>query len=476
MKKKSRRNFLKKSSILGAGIFIVPRDVMGGKGFTPPSDRLNIAAIGAGGKGADIQHAWASSERVVALCDVHPDGKHGVIQSRKKYPDANFYTDFNELLEKEKDLDAVTISTPDHTHGVIGNRAMNKGLHVYIQKPLTHNIEEARQLTITAKQNKVITQMGNQGGSCIGVQKVSEWVDSNRIGKIRKIYAWTNRPVWPQGFKMPAPSSEKPEGLEWDLWLGPAKKMQYRPEFHPFNWRGWWDYGTGALGDMGCHILDVPVKALNLGYPTDVECSVAKIYEKMWSANYYPEGPPAASLVTLHFEQNEKTNSNVEMVWMDGGIIPPRPEIIPADDYLGEKGNTNGVLIVGDDGVITCGVYGLNPKLYQKGKRTLHLDTDAIYHKNNSLDHLHHKEWIDAIKGGYGSDEYKKLTAPIEYSGPFTEIVLMGNLALRSYMLKDGDDFIGRKKLLWDGVNTKITNFDAANQFVGRVRREGWAL
>ena len=161
---------------------------------------------------------------------------------------------------------------------------------------------------------------------------------------------------------------------------------------------------------------------------------------------------------------------------MEESIIPPRTAIIPADNKHKEKGNTNGVLIVGDDGVITCGVYGLNPKLYQKGKRTLHLDTDAIYHKNNSLDHLHHKEWIDAIKGGYGSDEYKKLTAPIEYSGPFTEIVLMGNLALRSYMLKDGDDFIGRKKLLWDGVNTKITNFDAANQFVGRVRREGWAL
>ena len=476
MKKKSRRNFIKKSSLIGSGIFIVPRNVLGGVGFVAPSDQLNIAAIGAGGKGSDIRESWASKERVVALCDVHPLGKHGVIQSRKKYPNAKFYVDFNELLDKEKDLDAVTISTPDHTHGVIGNRAMNKGLHVYIQKPLTHNIEEARQLTITAKKNKVITQMGNQGGSCIGVERVKEWIDTKKIGDINKVYAWTDRPVWPQGFKMPEPSASKPEDLEWDLWLGPAKEMAYRPEFHPFNWRGWWDYGTGALGDMGCHILDLPVKALNLGYPKDVECSVAKIYEKMWSPNYYPEGPPSASLVTLHFEKNNKTNSDLELVWMDGGIIPPRPEVIPAEDYLGEKGNTNGVLIIGKEGVISSGVYGLNPKLYRKGKKTLHLNTDKIYNKNNGLDHIHHKEWIDAIKGGYGSKEYKKLTAPIEYSGPFTETVLIGNLALRSYMIKDGTDFIGRKKLLWDGENTRITNFDLANKFVGRVRRLGWDL
>ena len=476
MKKKSRRNFIKKSSLIGSGIFIVPRNVLGGVGFVAPSDQLNIGAIGAGGKGSDIRESWASKERVVALCDVHPLGKHGVIQSRKKYPNAKFYVDFNELLDKEKDLDAVTISTPDHTHGVIGNRAMNKGLHVYIQKPLTHNIEEARQLTITAKKNKVITQMGNQGGSCIGVERVKEWIDTKKIGDINKVYAWTDRPVWPQGFKMPEPSASKPEDLEWDLWLGPAKEMAYRPEFHPFNWRGWWNYGTGALGDMGCHILDLPVKALNLGYPKDVECSVANIYEKMWSPNYYPEGPPAASLVTLHFKKNNKTNSDLELVWMDGGIIPPRPEVIPAEDYLGEKGNTNGVLIIGKEGVISSGVYGLNPKLYRKGKKTLHLNTDKIYNKNNGLDHIHHKEWIDAIKGGYGSKEYKKLTAPIEYAGPFTETVLIGNIALRSYMIKDGTDFIGRKKLLWDGENTRITNFDLANKFVGRVRRPGWDL
>lgn len=474
MKKNSRRKFIKKTSIVSSGLFIIPRNVLGGSGYTPPSDQLLIASIGSGGKGGDIRNKWAENERVVALCDVHPNGNHGVIKSRKKYPSANFYVDFRELLDKEKHLDAVTISTPDHTHAVIANKAMNRGLHVYVQKPLTHNIEEARILTNTARKMKVVTQMGNQGGSSKGVDKIKEWVDKKLIGNINKVYSWTNRPVWPQGFKMPNPSSDKPKNLNWDLWLGPAPYREYRPEFHPFNWRGWWDYGTGALGDMGCHILDAPYKALELGYPKDVECSVANIYEKMWTANYFPEGPPAASLITLHFEKSVKTGSDVELIWMDGGIIPPRPEIIPAEDYLGEKGNTNGVLIIGEKGVISCGVYGLNPKLYRKGEKTIHLRTDVPY--INSLDYIHHKQWIDACKSGYGSKEYKKLSSPIEYAGPFTETVLMGNLALRSYMLKKGKEYIGRKKLLWDGINTRVTNFEPANQFVGRKRRKGWEL
>ena len=359
---------------------------------------------------------------------------------------------------------------------------MNKGLHVYIQKPLTHNIEEARQLAVTAKKNKVVTQMGNQGGSSVGVEKIQEWVDSKMIGKISKVYAWTDRPVWPQGFKMPKPSLAVPNGLEWDLWLGPAKYRKYRPEFHPFNWRGWWDYGTGALGDMGCHLLDVPYKTLSLGFPKDIECSTATIYEKIWNANYYPEGCPPASTVTLHFEKNNKTNSNVELTWMDGGIIPPRPEIIPAEDYLGEKGNRNGVFIIGSEGVISCGVYGLNAKLYRKDKKVEYLNTNLIYNNPDedgvisNLDEIHHNQWIEACKGGFGSKEYNKLTSPFEYAGPFTETVLIGNIALRSYMIKNGGDFIGRKKLFWDGKNAAITNFDSANQFVSRDRRTGWDL
>ena len=427
---KNRRSFLKKSAIFGSGLFIVPRNVLGGPGFIAPSDQLNIASIGTGGKGYDITHDWASSERVIALCDVHPD-KSDVVNARKKYPNANVYVDFRELLDNEKDLDAVTVSTPDHTHGIIASNAMNRGLHVYVQKPLTHNIEEARKLTQIAKNNKVVTQMGNQGGSSAGVMKIQEWVDKKMIGKIKKIYAWTNRPVWPQGFPMKENNEEKPKNLNWDLWLGPATYTKYTSQLHPFNWRGWWDYGTGALGDMGCHILDAPYKTLGLHYPTDVECSVGSVYQQAWSQNFIPEGCPPSSIVTLHFNKTDKNDSKIELVWMDGGLRPSHPEDIPADDFLGEKNSTNGVLMIGEKGVISCGVY----------------------------------------------------------ARPFTETVLMGNLAIRSYMsmgkekpkyfedkyhTSEFGKFVGRKKLLWDGDNMKITNFDEANKFVGRARRPGW--
>ena len=225
---------------MGTGLFIVPRNVLGGPGIISPSDQLNIAAIGSGGKGGDIRAEWASGERVIALCDVHPDGNHGVTDSRKKFPNANFYVDFRDMLDNEKDLDAVTISTPDHTHGFIASNAMNRGLHVYVQKPLTHNIEEARKLTQIAAKNKVVTQMGNQGGSSTGVVKIQDWVDKKLIGNIKKIYAWTDRPIWPQGFEMNNTEEVKPESLNWDLWLGPASNTKYTSQLHPFSWRGWW--------------------------------------------------------------------------------------------------------------------------------------------------------------------------------------------------------------------------------------------
>jgi predicted dehydrogenase len=307
MKNKTRRNFLKKSGLLTTGFFIVPRNVLGGNGFISPSDQLNIGAIGVGGKGQDIMGSWAKNERVIALCDVDPDNfVNGVTKSRKYYPKANFYEDFREMLDREKDLDAVTVSTPDHTHAIIASNAMKKGLHVYVQKPLTHNIQEARILTKLAKENKVVTQMGNQGGSCSGVSKIQEWIDKKLIGKVSKINVWTDRPVWPQGFQMKRSSQKKPNNLNWDLWLGPANYTDYTTELHPFNWRGWWDYGTGALGDMGCHLLDVPFKSLELGYPTGVECSVATVFEKAWNHNYVPEGCPSSSIVTLNFNETSK--------------------------------------------------------------------------------------------------------------------------------------------------------------------------
>ena len=478
MKKNSRRKFIKKTSIVSSGLFIIPRSVLGGNGFTPPSDQLLIASIGSGGKGGDIRNKWAENERVVALCDVHPNGNHGVIKSIKKYPSANFYVDFRELLDKEKHLDAVTISTPDHTHAVIANKAMNRGLHVYVQKPLTHNIEEARILTNTARKMKVVTQMGNQGGSSKGVDKIKEWVDKKLIGNINKVYSWTNRPVWPQGFKMPNPSSDKPKNLNWDLWLGPAPYREYRPEFHPFNWRGWWDYGTGALGDMGCHLMDVPFKALNLKYPTSVECSIGKIHTKMWSADYSPDGCPPSAAIAFNFDATSKNSSNIKFTWMDGGIKPFHPELLPPDVTIEE----GGVMIIGEKGVITCGDYGYNPRLYLKGGELIKGEKIKI----NEPSFGHHRKWVDACKAGFNSKEHNNLTSSFDFSGPLTETVLMGNIAIRSYMVEgkslrkeygyDVPNYIGRKKLLWDGEAMKITNFDEANQFVSRNYRKGWEL
>ncbi|MGB2502218.1 MAG: Gfo/Idh/MocA family protein [Flavobacteriaceae bacterium] len=474
----SRRAFLKKG-ILASSIMIVPRHVLGGQGFLAPSDQLNIAGIGAGGKGrSDIINASVNGrERVVALCDIDPQGKHGVLDTIKNFPKANFYNDFRRLLDAEKNLDAITVSTPDHTHGIIAMEAMNRGIHVYVQKPLTHNIKEARLLTEKARENKIVSQMGNQGASNPAQLRVKEWIDSGLLGKVSEVKVWTNRPVWPQG--IPKPQSDpqnKPDQLAWDLWLGPAKKSPFSSSLHPFNWRGWWEYGTGALGDMGCHIIDIPFRALGLHYPTAVECSVGSVYTQMWTPEYIPEGCPPSSSVTINFDPTEKNDIPMVMTWTDGGIRPARPDIIPVTEDLGEPGGGNGVMMIGEYGVITTGVYGKNPKLYRKGQPTLTFDQ----RKQTIPEYGHQRQWIDAIKAGFNSDQHKALTSSFDYAGPLTETVLMGNIAIRSYLLRKGTkrnmEYYGRKKLLWDGDNMQITNLKDANQFVGRNYRKGWEL
>ena len=249
--KKSRRKFLKNTA-LASSLFIVPRHVLGGNGYTAPSDKLNLAGIGLHGKGqSDILHSSVGGrENVVALCDVH-ENAYGAQQAVKNFPKAKFYTDFREMLDKE-DLDGVTISTPDHTHANISKSAMEKGIHVYVQKPLTHNVKEARMLTELARKNKIVTQMGNQGSSNPEQKMVQKWIKDGRIGKVSTVYTWTNRPVWAQGSPMPKPDpSQKPEGMDWDLWIGPAKNNGYTPGLHAFSWRGYWEYGTGSLRRYG---------------------------------------------------------------------------------------------------------------------------------------------------------------------------------------------------------------------------------
>ncbi|MGB5275394.1 MAG: Gfo/Idh/MocA family oxidoreductase [Flavobacteriaceae bacterium] len=477
----SRREFLKKGAIAST-IFIVPRHVLGGVGYLAPSDRLNLAAIGAGGKGAsDIMNASVKGrEQVVALCDVDFSGS--AKRSVENFPKAKLYSDFREMLDKEKGIDAVTISTPDHVHGPAAVRAMERGIHVYVQKPMTHNIREARLLTEMARSKKIVTQMGNQGGSNALLDLVQKWVDSGVLGKISKVQIWTNRPVWPQGYAMPEPDeSLKPKDLDWDLWLGPAPARAYTPKLHPFNWRGWWDYGTGALGDVGCHLIDIPFRTLGLKYPTDAECSVGSVYTQMWNADYHPEGCPPSSFTTLHFGATEKSKSPIEMTWSDGGIRPAHPDIIPADSDIGGRDSANGVLIIGEKGIISTNINDsspLMPKLYLNDGTT---DFGPETEDDIEPEYGHQRKWVDACKAGFGSAEHLALTSSFDYAGPMTETVLMGNLAIRSYMLQRENsqgkmEFFARKKLLWDGENTRITNLEEANQFVTRTYREGWKI
>ena len=482
MSKKSRRNFLKKSSVIGAGVFIVPRNVLGGQGYTSPSDQLNLAAIGSGGKGtSDIMNASVNGrERVVALCDVDFSGS--AKRSIENFPKARMFSDYRKMLEEVKEIDAVTISTPDHVHAPAAVFAMNRNKHVYVQKPITHNIREARVLTELARKQKVVTQMGNQGGSNPLLNMVQKWVDSGKVGKISEVKVWTNRPVWPQGIKMPDPDvSLKPKSLNWDLWLGPASEKPYTPNLHPFNWRGWWDYGTGALGDVGCHLIDIPFRTLGLKYPKDAECSVGSVYTRMWSADYHPEGCPPSSLITINFDATKKNNTPMTMTWMDGGIRPPHPEIIPPNADIGGPGSLNGVLMIGDKGIISTNINDsspLTPKLYlYNGETEFGPETE----KMDEPEYGHQRKWVDACKAGFNSSEHKELTSSFDYAGPMTETVLMGNLAIRSYMLRKENskgnlEFFARKKLLWDGEGMKITNLDEANQFVTRNYRDGWTV
>jgi predicted dehydrogenase len=478
----SRRTFIK-NGVIASSFFIVPRHVLGGKGYTAPSDQLNLAAIGAGGKGAsDIRNASVNGrEKVVALCDVDFSGSAAA--SVKAFPQAKLYHDYRQMLEKEKSIDAVTISTPDHVHGPAAAFAMERGKHVYVQKPMTHNIREARLLTQMARKNKVVTQMGNQGASNPLLDTVKKWVDSGVLGKIAKVQIWTNRPVWPQGYAMPQPDeSKKPQDLHWDLWLGPAEYMGYTPNLHPFNWRGWWNYGTGALGDVGCHLIDIPFRTLGLKYPTDAECSVGSVYSKMWTAEYNPEGCPASSFITLHFGATEKSKSPIEMTWSDGGIRPSHPEIIPASHDIGGAQSANGVLMIGEKGIISTNINDsspLMPKLYLADGTTDFGPPPVA--GDQEPEYGHQRKWVDACKAGFNSPAHRALTSSFDYAGPMTETVLMGNLAIRSYMLRREDsngkqDFFARRKLLWDGENMRITNLEEANQFVGRTYRKGWEV
>jgi predicted dehydrogenase len=473
----SRRNFLKSTAAATAGILIVPRFVLGGKGYTAPSDQLVIAAVGVGGKGESDIAAFAKTgkARIAYLCDV--DDQRAA-KSRQAFPKASYHKDWRKLFDKEgKYFDAVSIATPDHNHAAPTLAAMQLGKHVYVQKPLTHDIYEARMLTEAARRYKVVTQMGNQGASNDGVRQLREWYDAGLLGNVHTVYCWTDRPVWPQGIAWPATKATPPATLDWDLWLGSAPYRDYTEKLVPFNWRGWWEYGTGALGDMGCHLLEAPFRVLNLQYPSAVQASVGSVYVDEFKRGYFPDSCPPSSHVVLRFPKTDKTTQDITVHWMDGGIQPERPRELGPNELFGDGGN--GILFIGDKGKMMASTYSANARLLPTS-RTEQAGIKPTLARVPGQADGHYGQWVEACLAGYGK---KEVSSPFELAGPLTEALLVANLAIRGYDVQrpkttgQGMDYPARNlELLWDPKQLKVTNLDEVNRFVKREYRAGWQL
>ena len=468
----SRRTFIKSASLAAAAFTIVPRHVLG-RGFVAPSDKLNIAAVGCGGK-ADVNIRLAhngGTDNIVALCDV--DDRQAV-KYRGQFPAAPYFRDYREMLDKAgKTFDAVIVSTPDHMHAPIAMAAMNMGKHVYVEKPLTHDIYEARMLTEAARRNKVVTQMGNQGSSGDSTRYIEQLIQDQVIGHVHTVYCWTNRPVWPQGVQSPKDKKESqpvPAEVDWNKWLGTAPYRDYHAAYMPFRWRGYWDFGTGALGDMGCHFMDVPFRALNLKYPTSVECSVGSVYADFFQEAYFDDVCPPSSSVHMTFPSNDRKVKEIKFSWFDGGIRPALPDGVTYEQLFASV--DGGMLFMGTKGMLSGGLFGDNFKLWPVEKFAGQDMTKPIRPLVEGKTEGHQQQWVKACKEGFGA----YTSSGFDQSGPLTETVLMGNLATRSFLAREDGKFTGRKKLLWDGDTQKITNYDYANQFVKRNYAGGYTL
>jgi len=432
----SRRRFLGGAAAAFAFTF-VPGRAWGA------NEKLNVAGVGVGGMGKNNVRG-CKDENIVALCDVDADYAS---EAFKEFPGAKAWTDYRKMLDDQKNIDAVIVATPDNTHAVIAMDAMKRGKHVYVQKPLTRTVYEARMLTEAARAYKVATQMGNQGHSGDGVRTICEWIWDGAIGEVREVHAWTNRPVWPQGIDRPTDTPPAPATLNWDLWVGPSPMRPYHPAYLPFKWRGWWDFGGGALADMACHVIDPVFWALKLKYPTSVIADAPQVNHETF---------PKESTVTYEFPEREGMPA-VTLYWYDGGRKPPRPAALEEGRRL-EQASSN-VLFIGSKGVLRCGEYGDSPRLIPESRMQEYKRPEPSLPRINMS---HEQDWVRACKGGVAA------CSNFDYSGPLTETVVMGNLALRPEVLG--------KKLLWDGANMKVTNNDKANEYVNLPYREGWSL
>jgi len=462
----TRRHFLRGTAFSTAAFMVVPGAVLGLRGAASPNGKLNLAGIGIGGQGAsDLSNM--ESENIVALCDVD---KNHAGHTFKKYPQAQQFTDYRQMLDQLKDLDGVVIATPDHHHAFAAMEAIKRGKHVYCEKPLTHSVWEARQLATAAREAKVATQMGNQGQASAETRRLCELVWADAIGPVHEAHIWTDRPsqglfneYWPQGVARPKDTPPVPATLDWDLWLGPAPLRPYHPAYLPFIWRGWWDFGTGALGDIGCHAMDPVFRALKLGAPLSVQGASTRVNQETF---------PLGSIVTYQFPARsaapQANNCHVaglsgaaaggvemppcKLVWYDGGLRPPRPETLPDGKQMGD----NGRLLVGEKGFI------LGNDVYPQARAA---ETAGIP-KTIPRVANHYQEWIAACKGG------KKAGSNFDFAGPLAESVLLGNVALRVQLRED----LTLSKLLWDSAALKFTNLEDANKFVRNEYRAGWSL
>lgn len=523
----SRRDFVAGAGkvALGAALLpsgfptIVPRHVLG-RGFQAPSDTLNYAIVGLGGMGASNAMALSATENLVAVCDVDlayaqrsvdgrvtPRGNAAMTPAQQRlkdqYASAAKFADFREMLDKQQGIDGVVIATPDHLHAVVAKRSMDLGKHVYVQKPLTWSVHEARVMRETALKNPSLkTQMGNQGHSSEGARLINEWIAAGVIGPVHEVHAWTNRPAgyWPQGvprpgatLPLPPPGTvngfgsawgqpvvnaalaramqdgEKPDGLRWDLYLGPVKEdIPYHPIYHPFNWRGWIDFGMGALGDMGAHLIDHPFWALGLTYPTSIEATsspfgmMADPGDPSPRPRMRPVSYPLASTVHYQFAARG-TQPPVKLLWYDGGLFPPRPDVIPdnspTDAVLKSEG---GVIFIGEKGVLMHDTYGSNPRIYPD---SLMEAAKRVPKTMPRITGTHENNWVRAIKGEATT------SSPLEYAAQLTETMLLGVVALRAGQ--------GRK-ILYDGSAMRITNAPSGdadwNQYLTREYRAGWEV
>lgn len=442
----SRRSFLGGSAAALASFTIVHRHVLAGPGNTPPSEKLNIAGIGVGGQGSwDLDNV--NGENIVALCDV--DWKQAA-DTFKRYPKATKYRDFRKMLNKEKNIDAVVVATPDHTHAVATMMAIKMGKHVYCEKPLTRTVYEARAVAKAAREAKVATQMGNQGMAFEGNRLINEWLWDGAIGPVREVHAWSDRPThngklfWAQGVDRPTETPPVPATLDWDLWLGPAPYRPYHPAYVPFKWRGWWDFGSGGLGDMGIHNLAPVFSAMKLTAPVSVHSS---------STLFNNETLPLASIVHYEFPAHGDMPP-VKLHWYDGGMLPPRPDELEDERELSRE---DGLIFAGDEGKMYVEGWGGNsPRLIPEAKMKAYKRPPKTLPRSIG----HHKEWIQACKKGTST------RSNFDFAGPLTEAVLLGTVSVR----------MGGRKLIWDSANLKVTNVPEANKYIHYQYRDGWTL